>query len=76
LMGDVVGGGQGSNNQTTTMGVPDRFQADPTDSTTIFSNPSPQVTIIRSFNTTAASANANNALIYQWSSMYGLINAC
>jgi hypothetical protein len=27
LMGDVVGGGQGSNNQTTTMGVPDQFQA-------------------------------------------------
>jgi len=76
LMGDVVGGGQGSNNQTTTMGVPDRFQADPTDPTTIYNNPSPQVSIIRSFNTTAATANANNALIYQWSSMYGLINAC
>ena len=29
LMGDVVGGGQGSNNQTTTMGVPDSFVADP-----------------------------------------------
>jgi hypothetical protein len=26
LMGDVVGGGQGSNNQTTTMGVPDIFR--------------------------------------------------
>src|ERR1700759_2355554 len=31
LMGDVVGGGQGSNNQTTTMGGPDEFQADPSD---------------------------------------------
>ena len=31
LMGDIIGGGQGSNNQTTTMGVPDRFQADPND---------------------------------------------
>src|SRR4051812_39952457 len=25
LMGDVIGGGQGSNNQTTTMGVPESF---------------------------------------------------
>ncbi|MBX9733218.1 MAG: RagB/SusD family nutrient uptake outer membrane protein [Chitinophagaceae bacterium] len=75
LMGDVVGGGQGSNNQTTTMGVPDRFQADPADATTVFTNPSPQVSIIRSFNTQAASSNANNALIYQWTSNYALINA-
>src|SRR5882757_8841900 len=42
LMGDVVGGGQGSNNQTTTMGVPDKFQADPNDPATVFINPSPQ----------------------------------
>src|SRR4030095_10339018 len=48
LMGDVVGGGQGSNNQTTTMGVPDKFQADPNDPSTVFINPSPQATgIIR-----------------------------
>src|SRR5947199_6318107 len=42
LMGDIIGGGQGSNNQTTTMGVPDKFQADPNDPTTVFTNPSPQ----------------------------------
>lgn len=77
LMGDVVGGGQGSNNQTTTMGVPDKFQADPADPTTIFINPSPQALgIIRVFNTTAATANANNALYYEWTSMYAMINAC
>jgi starch-binding outer membrane protein, SusD/RagB family len=77
LMGDVVGGGQGSNNQTTTMGVPDKFQADPTDATTIFTNPSPQATsIIRSFNNQASTANANNALYYEWTSMYSMINAC
>src|SRR5438128_2569228 len=76
LMGDVVGGGQGSNNQTTTMGVPDNFQADPTDPTTKFTNPSPQVSIIRSFNTQAATANANNALYYEWLNMYALINDC
>ena len=77
LMGDVVGGGQGSNNQTTTMGVPDRFQADPADPTTVFTNPSPQALgIIRGFNTTAASANANNALYYEWVNMYSMINSC
>ena len=77
LMGDVIGGGQGSNNQTTTMGVPDKFQADPADPTSIFVNPSPQATgIIRSFNTAAATANANNALYYEWTNMYAMINAC
>ncbi len=77
LMGDVVGGGQGSNNQTTTMGVPDKFQADPNDATTVFTNTSPQALgIIRGFNTTAASANANNALYYEWVNMYAMINSC
>ncbi len=77
LMGDVVGGGQGSNNQTTTMGVPEKFIADPSNpGTTTFTNPTPQVTIIRSFNTTAATANANNALYYEWANMYSLNNVC
>lgn len=77
LMGDIIGGGQGSNNQTTTMGVPDKFQADPSDASTIFTNTSPQATgIIRAFNTSAATANANNALYYEWINMYGMINAC
>ncbi len=77
LMGDVIGGGQGSNNQTTTMGVPDRFQADPNDPSTVFVNPAPQATsIIRVFNTAAATANANNALYYEWINMYAMINVC
>lgn len=76
LMGDVIGGGQGSNNQTTTMGVPESFQADPNDPSTVFTNPSPEVSIIRGFNTTAASANANNALYYEWVNMYALNNVC
>lgn len=78
LMGDVAGGGQGSNNQTTTMGVPDKFIADPANpGTTTFTNPNPQATsIIRVFNNSDATAQGNNALIYEWSSMYGLINAC
>src|SRR5581483_10979769 len=76
LMGDVVGGGQGSNNQTTTMGVPDYFQADPNDASTTYTNTSPQVSIIRSYNTTAATANSNNALYYEWLNMYAMIYAC
>lgn len=76
LMGDNCGGGQGSNNQTTTMGVPQKFQADPADASTVFTNPAPQVSIIRSFNTPAATANANNALFYQWTAMYSMISAC
>lgn len=77
LMGDAIGGGQGSNNQTTTMGVPDKFIADPTNAaSTTFVNPSPQVNIIRSFNNKASSANGSNALIYEWRSMYAMIDAC
>jgi starch-binding outer membrane protein, SusD/RagB family len=76
-MGDAIGGGQGSNNQTTTMGVPDKFVADPANAaSTTFINPSPQVSIIRSFNTTAGTANGSNALYYEWQSMYAMINAC
>jgi len=77
LMGDLIGGGQGSNNQTTTMGVPDKFQADPADPTTVFTNPSPQAkSIIRSFNNSASTANGNNALYYEWTNMYAMINGC
>src|SRR5437762_4423445 len=77
LMGDVIGGGQGSNNQTTTMGVPDKFQADPNDPSTVFTNPSPQALgIIRGFNNSAATANGNNALFYEWTNMYAMIKAC
>ncbi|MEN9696838.1 MAG: hypothetical protein RLZ56_259 [Bacteroidota bacterium] len=78
LMGDVVGGGQGSNNQTTTMGVPDSFVADPANpSTTTFTNTSPQALgIIRGFNDPASTANGNNALYYEWTNMYAMINGC
>jgi len=78
LMGDVIGGGQGSNNQTTTMGVPDKFIADPSNpGTTTFTNPSPQAKgIIRGFNNSAATANGNNALYYEWTNMYAMISAC
>ena len=78
LMGDVVGGGQGSNNQTTTMGVPDSFVADPSNAAaTTFTNTSPQALgIIRGFNDPASTANGNNALYYEWTNMYAMINGC
>ncbi|TMI80108.1 MAG: hypothetical protein E6H10_14295, partial [Bacteroidetes bacterium] len=77
LMGDLVGGGQGSNNQMTTMGVPEKFQADPNDPTTVFVNPAPQAKgIIRTFNNPASTAQGNNALYYEWTNMYAMIKAC
>ena len=77
LMGDVIGGGQGSNNQTTTIGVPDKFQADPNDPTTTFTNPAPEaLAIIRGFNNVGATNSGNNATYYEWINMYGMINAC
>jgi len=77
LMGDIIGGGQGSNNQTTTIGVPDQFQADPTDPSTIFVNTAPQaLSIVRGFNNTGATASGNNALYYEWVNMYAMISAC
>ena len=76
LMGDVAGGGAGSNNQTTTMGVPDSFTPDPVGSpTNSIANPSPQVSIIRTFNNAASTGNGNNALYYEWTNMYAMIDA-
>jgi hypothetical protein len=74
LMGDVAGGGTGSNNQTTTMGVPDNITPDPVGAPgTVVNNPSPQVSIIRAYNNTASTAAANNALYYEWTNMYAMI---
>src|SRR5262249_39082175 len=77
LMGDIIGGGQGSNNQTTTMGVPDKFQADPSNPATVFVNPTPQAaSIIRSFNNSGSTSAGNNALYYEWVNMYAILNGC
>ncbi|MES1224025.1 MAG: RagB/SusD family nutrient uptake outer membrane protein [Bacteroidota bacterium] len=69
LMGDNLVGGEGSNNQTTTMGVPDYIIKD--DGTKL-ENSSPQVSIIRTFNNRSATGEANNALYYEWLAMYNL----
>jgi starch-binding outer membrane protein, SusD/RagB family len=71
LMGDMVGA-DASNNQVTTIGVPDYMILD---NGARLINPSPQVGIIRAFNNRPASANSNNPLQYQWRSMYALNNA-
>ncbi|QDK78133.1 RagB/SusD family nutrient uptake outer membrane protein [Spirosoma sp. KCTC 42546] len=72
LMADNVGA-DASNNQVTTIGVPDYIILD--DGTKV-TNPAPQVGIIRSYNSRAATGAGNNAIYYQWLNMYALNNVC
>ncbi|WP_332369038.1 RagB/SusD family nutrient uptake outer membrane protein [Spirosoma telluris] len=72
LMADHVGA-DASNNQVTTIAQPDYIILD--DGTKV-TNSSPQVGIIRSYNSRAATGNGNNAIYYQWLNMYSLNNAC
>ena len=71
-MADLVGA-DASNNQVTTIGQPDYITLD--DGTKL-TNPSPQIGIIRSFNSRAATGAGNNPLYYQWTNMYSLNNGC
>ncbi|AKD55393.1 RagB/SusD family nutrient uptake outer membrane protein [Spirosoma radiotolerans] len=72
LMGDMVGA-DASNNQVTTIGQPDYIILD--DGTKEV-NTSPQVSIIRAYNSRAATGAGNNPLYYQWLNMYALNNGC
>ncbi|SFD28546.1 RagB/SusD family nutrient uptake outer membrane protein [Spirosoma endophyticum] len=72
LMADLVGA-DASNNQVTTIGVPDYIILD--DGTKL-TNPSPAIGIIRSYNSRASTGASNNPLYYQWLNMYALNNAC
>jgi hypothetical protein len=72
LMGDVVGA-DASNNQISTIGVPDYFILD---NGTRVTNASPTIALIRTYNTRAATGAGNNAIYYQWLNMYALNNAC
>ncbi|WP_080058194.1 RagB/SusD family nutrient uptake outer membrane protein [Spirosoma aerolatum] len=72
LMADNVGA-DASNNQITTIGVPDYIILDDGTKQT---NPAPQVGIIRSYNSRAATGAGNNAIYYQWLNMYALNNVC
>ena len=73
LMGDIIGGGEGSNNQITTLPAPDYIQLDATNKLT---NPSPNPAIIRAYNSRAATAQGNNALMYEWMNMYAMQQSC
>ncbi|QJD77649.1 RagB/SusD family nutrient uptake outer membrane protein [Spirosoma rhododendri] len=72
LMADIVGA-DASNNQVTTIGVPDYIILDDGTKQT---NPAPQIGIIRAYNSRAATGAGNNPLYYQWLNMYALNNAC
>ncbi len=72
LMADIVGA-DASNNQVTTIGVPDYIILDDGTKQT---NPAPQIGIIRAYNNRASSGAGNNPLYYQWLNMYALNNAC
>jgi hypothetical protein len=72
LMADVVGA-DASNNQITTIGVPDYIILD---NGTKKTNSASSIGIIRSYNTRAATGAGNNPLYYQWLNMYALNNAC
>jgi hypothetical protein len=71
LMADNVGA-SASNQQITTMGQPDYIILD---NGTKVTNNSPQVSIIRQYNTRSATGAGNNALYYQWLTMYAMNNA-
>lgn len=72
LMADNVGA-DASNNQVTTIAVPDYIILD--DGTKV-TNPAPQIGIIRSYNNRASTGAGNNAIYYQWLNMYALNNVC
>ncbi len=72
LMADIVGA-DASNNQITTIGVPDYIILDDGTKQT---NPSPQINIIRAYNSRAATGAGNNVTYFQWLNMYALNNAC
>jgi hypothetical protein len=74
LMGDIIGGGEGSNNQITTLPSPESIKLSPTGTT--LTNPSPNPAIIRAYNSRAATAQGNNALMYEWMNMYAMQQAC
>jgi len=74
-LGDIIGGGEGSNNQTTTIPAPQSIQLDPANAASLITNPSPNVSIVRAYNTRGATAQANNALVYEWQNMYAMQQA-
>ncbi len=72
LMADNLGA-EASNNQISTIGVPDYVILD--DGTKLVNN-APQVSIIKTFNTRASTGANNNPVYNQWQNMYALNDVC
>ena len=72
LLADLVGA-DASNNQVTTIGIPDYIVLD--DGTQVNNSSSSSVGIIRAYNNRAATGAGNNAIYYQWLNMYAMNNA-
>ncbi|MDJ1502259.1 RagB/SusD family nutrient uptake outer membrane protein [Xanthocytophaga agilis] len=72
LLADNLGA-DASNNQITTVGVPDYMIFD--DGTKV-TNPSPSIGILRTYNSRPATGAGNNPTYYQWLNMYALNNSC
>ncbi len=71
LLADNVGA-DASNNQVTTIGIPDYIIVNGTQKT----NTAPSIGIIRAYNNRASTGAGNNAIYYQWLNMYALNSAC
>ncbi len=68
IMADIVGA-DASNNQVSTIGVPDYFILN---GSKVPNTSSASVDIVRSYNSRAATGAGNNAIYYQWLNMYAL----
>ncbi len=73
LMADNVGA-DASNNQVSTIGVPDYIILD--NGTKVLNRSSSSVDIIHAYNTRAATGASNNPVYYQWLNMYAMNSAC
>ncbi len=71
-MADVVSA-EASNNQISVIGLPDYAILD---NGTKVPNPSPQIALIRTYNTRPSTGAGNNVLYYHWLNMYALNAAC
>ncbi len=72
IMADLLGA-DASNNQVTTIGIPQYFVLD--NGTKVNNLSSSSVGIIRTYNSRAATGAGNNVLYYQWLANYALNNA-
>lgn len=72
IMADVVGA-DASNNQVSTLGVPDYYILN---GSKVPNTSSSSVDIIHSYNTRAATGAGNNPIYFQWLNMYALNSAC